>query len=66
MAKLSVYAKFGRLTDKFPSLVEGDSDLKLLAEIYALYSAKKIKKNEIGWKIAYPIARFPELRKLFS
>lgn len=63
--KLSVYAKFGRLIGLSPSLVEGDSDLKLLAELHAQFQAKKLSKQELGWRIAFPIAKFPNLRKVF-
>ena len=64
--KLSIYAKFARLIGNSPSIVEGNSDLKQLAEIYALWQEKKANKQELGWKLAFPIARYPQLRKFFQ
>ncbi len=63
--KSTPYSIFGKLIDVFPSSVEADSDLKRLAEIYAEYKAKKITQAELGWKIAFPISKYPHLRKVF-
>lgn len=63
--KQSVYVTFSKLIDMYPSSVEADSELKRLAEIYAEYKAKKISDTELGWKIAFPIAKYPHLRKVF-
>lgn len=64
--KLSIYAKFGRLIGNSASIIEGNSDLKTLAEIYDLWQNKKLKKDEVGWKIAFPIANYPQYRKYFN
>jgi hypothetical protein len=63
--KLSIYAKFAKIIGNSTSIVEGNSDLKTLAEIYDLWHNKTLKKDELGWKLAFPIARYPQLRKYF-
>ena len=64
--KLSIYAKFARLLGISPSSVEADSDLKLLAELHAEFlRAKKSEKQAILWRVAFPIANYPEFRKHF-
>ena len=66
MKKINPYAVLAKILDISPSSVEADSELKLLAEIYNDFINKKISKKEIGWKIAFPIANYPNLRKLFN
>ena len=63
--KLSVYATFARLVGYSTSTIEADSDLKRLAELYAEWSKKNSDKGQLGWQLAFPLARYPQLRKLF-